>query len=260
MARISANLGFLWRELELPDAIRAAAAAGFDAIECHWPFAWPAAEIRAVLAETGLPMVCLNASKGRQPDDFGLTAVPGREQEFREAIEEALTYAHAVGCSMVQAVAGKVSGQAAQNTAVENLAWACAQAARQGITIVIEPKNTRDVPGYFLTHVEQAAQLRELAGANNLRLLFDCYHVQINEGDLIRRFERHREFVAHVQIAAVPSRSAPDEGEIAYDRLIAQFLDAGYGGHFGAEYVPVGDTGSTLAWLPGFRAIGNAGQ
>jgi len=259
MARISANLGFLWRDMDLPDAIQAAATAGFDAVECHWPYAWPAAEIRTVLQETGLPMVCLNASKGRESDDFGLTAVPGREQEFREAIEEALAYADAIGCPMVQAVAGRATGQAAHETAVENLVWACGQAARYDIQIVIEPKNHRDVPGYFLTRVGQAAELRDLVGASNLGLLFDCYHVQINEGDLIRRFERHQDFVSHIQIAAVPSRSAPDEGEIAYDRLIAQFLDAGYSGHFGAEYVPAGDTASTLAWLPGFRSIGDAG-
>lgn len=257
MARISANLGFLWRDLALPDAIRAAAAAGFDAVEFHWPFQWPAAGIGEVLTATGLPVVCLNASKGKDgTDDFGLTAVPGREQEFRAAIEEAVSYASVIGCPMVQAVAGRVSGAAAHATAIENLAWACERAARDGIDIIVEPKNTRDVPGYFLTHVEQAADLADAVGAANLKLLFDCYHVQINQGDLTRRFEQHLDFVGHVQFAAVPSRGAPDGGEIAYPRLFAACLEAGYAGSFGAEYLPQGDTAATLAWLPAFREIG----
>jgi hydroxypyruvate isomerase len=259
MARISANLGFLWRDLELPDAILAAAAGGFDAVECHEPFRWPAARVRDVLEETGLRMLCLNASKGREgSDDFGLTAVPGREQEFREAIENAVAYATEIGCSTVQAVAGRVSGPAAHDTALENLAWACQLAAQSAVEIVIEPKNSRDVPGYFLTHVEQAAELASEVGAGNLKLLFDCYHVQINQGDLIRRFERHQDLISHIQIAAVPTRGAPDQGEIAYERLIAHYLDAGFHGAFGAEYVPEGDTSATLAWLPEFRRIGNS--
>ncbi|MDH3713953.1 MAG: TIM barrel protein [Gammaproteobacteria bacterium] len=258
MARISANLGFLWRDLDLPDAIRAAAAAGFDAVECHFPFHWPAARIGEALGDTGLPMVCLNASKGREgSDDFGLTAVPGRQREFRAALEQAVAFASAIGCPMVQAIAGRVSGAEAHGTAVENLAWACELAAQADIDIIIEPKNTRDVPGYFLTSVEQAAELGREVAANNLKLLFDCYHVQINQGDLIRRFERHQDFISHIQIAAVPSRGAPDEGEIAYQRLIAHYLDAGYRGSFGAEYVPGGDTSATLAWLPTFKRIGD---
>jgi len=258
MARISANLGFLWRELELPDAIRAAAGAGFAAVECHEPYRWPAPEICNALEETDLAMVCLNASKGQaDSDDFGLTAVPGRQHEFRAAIEQAVDYANAIGCRMVQAVAGRVSGPLARDTAIENLAWACALAAQSGIEIVIEPKNHRDVPGYFLTSVDQAAELSSMVGAGNLGLLFDCYHVQINEGDLIRRFEQHLDFISHIQIAAVPSRGAPDVGEIAYDRLLAHFLDTGYGGYFGAEYVPEGETSTSLGWLPEFLRIGN---
>lgn len=258
MARISANLGFLWCELPLPAAIRTAASAGFDAVECHWPYRWPASEVRDSLAETQLPMVCINISGGdARLDEFGLGAVPGREPEFRAAVEQALAYASAIGCSRVQAVAGLARGATAHETAVGNLGWACAQAAARDIEIVIEPKNTRDVPGYFLTSVEQAAALIEEVNATNLALLFDCYHVQINQGDLIRRFERHREIISHIQIAAVPERGAPDGGEIAYQRVIAHFLATGYRGCFGAEYKPDGDTAASLGWLPEFQRIGN---
>ncbi len=258
MAKISANLGFLWRELPLPAAIRTAAGAGFDAVECHWPYRWPVNEVRDALAESQLPMLCINTSRGdQQRDEFGLAAVPGREPAFRAAVEQALAYASAIGCPRVQAVAGRASGAAAYKTAVENLGWACALAAAHDVEIVIEPKNTRDVPGYFLTSVEQAAALIHELGATNLALLFDCYHVQINQGDLIRRFERHREIISHIQIAAVPERGAPDGGEIAYRRVIAHFLAAGYRGCFGAEYEPGGDTSASLGWLPAFQRIGD---
>ncbi|WP_298438332.1 TIM barrel protein [uncultured Jannaschia sp.] len=242
--RFSANLGFLWTDLTLPDAIRAAKAAGFDAVELHWPYDTPAAETRAALEETGLPCLGLNTRNGTTN---GLGALPGREAEAKAAIDEAVTYAREIGAGAVHAMAGFAEGRAADATFRETLAYACD--AAPDLTILIEPLNRHDAPGYFLTTTGQAVVLIDALAKANLKLMFDCYHVQIMEGDLTRRFGEVRDVVGHVQFAGVPARGRPDEGEIAYDRLLPA-LD--WGGPFGAEYKPGGDTGATLDWLRGW--------
>jgi 2-dehydrotetronate isomerase len=256
MARISANLGFLWSELDLPSAIKRAAACGFDAVECHWPYLWPVGDVSLALSESGLSMACINAPAGSTSDnEFGLTALPGRQRDYRVSMTQALTYAASIDCPRVQALMGRAEGEHSERIAIENLKWACDQASIAGIEILIEPKNHRDVPGYFLTRIEHAAAMIDAVGANNLKILFDCYHVQINQGDLIRRFDTHRSLVSHVQIASVPARRAPDTGEIAYARVIKAFLDLGYEGCFGAEYKSDGDVAAELGWLDEFRAV-----
>ncbi|MFO6465349.1 hydroxypyruvate isomerase family protein [Jannaschia sp. KMU-145] len=239
--KFSANLGFLWTDRALPDAIRAAKAAGFDAVELHWPYDTPAAETRAALDETGLPCLGLNTRNGTTN---GLGALPGREAEARAAIDEAVTYAREIGAGAVHAMAGFAEGSAADATFRETLAYACD--AAPDLTILIEPLNRHDAPGYFLTTTGQAVVLIDALAKPNLKLMFDCYHVQIMEGDLTRRFGEVRDVVGHVQFAGVPARGRPDEGEIAYDRLLP-VLD--WSGPFGAEYKPGGDTGATLDWL-----------
>ncbi|WP_336071209.1 hydroxypyruvate isomerase family protein [Nitratireductor rhodophyticola] len=249
MLRFSANLGFLWTELALPDAVRRAHAAGFDAVECHWPYAVPAEELRKALEETDLPLLGLNTRKGEREGDFGLAALPGREDEARAAIDEAVAYAAAVGADAVHVMAGRVAESASAETAfAENLAYACSAAAARGIGILIEPINHRDVPGYFLSRIEQAADVIARVGAANLKIMFDCYHTQIMQGDLLNRFIAHRPLIGHVQIAAVPSRAEPDEGEVCFERLLPAMRDEGYDGYFGAEYRPRAGTDAGLGW------------
>lgn len=254
MLRFSANLGFLWADLPLPEAIRRAHAAGFDAVECHWPYEEDAGAVKAALTETGLAMLGLNTRKGSEPGDFGLAALPGREAEARAAIEEAFAYGAAIGASSVHVMAGKSLGQeGAAETFARNLSYACNLAAERGMTVLIEPLNHRDVPDYFLVGIETAIMVVEALGRPELKIMFDCYHTQITEGDLLRRFEAHRDRIGHIQIAAVPSRAEPDEGEVAYDRLLPAIEMLGYSGFVGAEYKPRTDTDAGLGWLAAMR-------
>jgi hydroxypyruvate isomerase len=160
MASFSANLGFLWQELPLPDAIRAAKAAGFDAVECHWPYNFDTGAVAAALRETGLTMLGLNTSRGNvESGDNGLAAIPGREDEAQAAIRQAVDYAVAIGALNIHVMAGKAEGEAAHRTFVANLTYACERAAAHGITILIEPLNHRDAPGYFLKTSGQAVAI-----------------------------------------------------------------------------------------------------
>lgn len=255
MARYSANLGFLWTELPLDQAVRAAKRADFDAVECHWPFLTPPDDLRAVLDETGLPMLGLNTVRGNtDKGDFGLAALLGRETEARAAIDQAVDYAAAAGVSNVHVMAGK-NGR--RETFLENLAYAADRAASSGTSILIEPINQRDAPGYFISIVEKAKELIDELGRPNVKIMFDCYHTQIMQGDLIRRIEKHLPWIGHIQIAAVPSRQEPDEGEIALDRIVRTIDSLGYEGWIGAEYRPrTSSTEEGLDWLRAFREAG----
>lgn len=248
--RFSANLGFLWADRSLPDAFRAAKAAGFDAVECHWPYDTPAAETRAALQETGLAMLGLNTARGNAATgENGLADLPGRETEARAAIDQALDYARAVGARAVHVMAGNTSGPSARAAFVANLAYACGRAAPDGITILIEPLNPYNAPGYFLNSTGLAADIIREVGKANLKLMFDCYHVQIIEGDVTRRMERLLPLIGHIQIASVPDRGPPDHGELDYHYVFRRLIALGWQRPIGAEYLTNGDTDKTLGWL-----------
>ena len=252
MPRLSANLGFLWSDLPLPGAIRAAAQAGFDAVECHWPYDHDPDAVRAALAETGLEMLGLNTLRGA-PGENGLAALPGREAEARAAIAQALDYAGRIGCKAVHVMAGFAAGPKADATFAENLSFACDLAAAQGAAILIEPLNHYDAPGYFLRDADQAETIIARLGRDNLRLMFDCYHLQIMQGDLTRLLTRMVPVTGHIQFAGVPDRGTPDRGEVNY-RHIFDHIDAmGWDRPLGAEYRPQGTTGDSMGWMKGLR-------
>ncbi len=254
MPRYSANLGFLWSALPLPQAIRAAKAAGFDAVECHWPYETPAEEVKVALQETGLKMLGLNTRRGDvAAGDNGLAALPGREAEARAAISEAITYAAAIGCGAVHVMAGKAPvTEASEAIFRANLAYAAELAAPQGITILIEPLNRYDAPGYFLSNADQALAIIAAVGAPNLKLMFDCYHIQIQQGDVLRRLEAALPHVGHIQIAAVPDRGEPDRGELDYRWLLPRIDALGWSTPIGAEYRPRGGSVEEgLGWREG---------
>ncbi len=248
MTRFSANLGFLWNELSLPDAIRAAKSAGFDAVECHWPYETPAADVAAALQETGLTMLGLNTTRGN-PGENGLTALPGRDVEARAAIDQSIAYAKAIGTPNIHVMAGFATGDAAHATFVENLRYACDTAAGDNITILIEPLNRYDAPGYFLGTSAQAAEIIAEVDRPNLKLMFDCYHLQIMEGDLTRLLVDRLPITGHVQFASVPERTEPDCGEINYTHIFAHLESLGYDAPLGAEYKPRGTTEEGLSWM-----------
>ncbi len=248
--RFSANLGFLWTDLALDDAIRAAAAAGFAAVECHWPFEMAPERVAAALSETGLPMLSLNTSRGNvAAGDRGLAAVPGRETEARGLIDAAVDYAAAVGARAVHVMAGWADGPRARACFCDNLRYACDRAAGRGVTVLVEPLNTRDAPGYFLSRTCEAAGIIADVARPNLRLMFDCYHVQIMEGDVTRRFSALFPLIGHVQIASIPDRGPPDGGELDYGFVLDHIARSGWTAPVGAEYAPPGPTDESLGWM-----------
>lgn len=252
--KFSANLGFLWTDRALPDAIRAAHAAGFDAVECHWPYAVPPAEVNAALAETGLTMLGLNTSRGDvAAGDNGLSAIPGREDEARAAIDEAIAYASAIKTPNIHVMAGFSKAPTARTTFIDNLDYACTKAEAAGITILIEPLNKNDAPGYFLRNTGQAAEIIEDVGASNLKLMFDCYHVGRTEGDILNRLKTLLPIVGHIQFAAVPDRGPPARGELDFPWIFQEIAAMGWQMPLGAEYKPGGDTDATLDWLRAAR-------
>jgi hydroxypyruvate isomerase len=251
--KFSANLGFLWTDRPMADAIRAAKAAGFDAVECHWPYDTPAAEILAVLQETGLDLLSLNTRRGTTAaGENGLSALPGREADARAAIDEALAYARATGTRAVHVMAGIAGGPQARAAFTGNLTYACATAAQDGITILIEPLNPYSAPGYFLNSTGQAADIIRAVGRPNLALMFDCFHVQIIEGDVTRRLETLLPLIGHIQIASVPDRGVPDHGELDYGYVLPRIAALGWDRPIGVEYLP--DPAHDMRWLQRYKA------
>lgn len=253
--KFSANLGFLWKELSLPDAIRAAKAAGFDAVECHWPYDTPTDEVNEALAETGLLMLGLNTVRGDVANgENGLSALPGRDTEARAAIDQAIAYASAINAPNIHVMAGFASGEAAHHAFVGNLRYATELAAQHGISILIEPLNHYDAPGYFLQTSGQAKAIIEEVGADNLKLMFDCYHLQLMEGDISHRLRDLLPIIGHIQFASVPTRNEPDRGELNYRHVFEVLRELGYDAPLGAEYKPVGATEAGLDWMAKLKA------
>ncbi|MEM7271849.1 MAG: TIM barrel protein [Actinomycetota bacterium] len=250
VVRFSANVGFLWPELDLPDRIVAAGRAGFSAVECHLPYDHPPDRIVAAMVEGDVEMIGLNTDPGPNgPADFGLAARPGREGEARAAIDQAVAYADAIGCRHVNVVPGLTGGTPEAEVVFRaNLAYACERAAIGGRTVVIEPLSPRAVPGAHLRSVEAGLATLTAVGADNLKLMFDCYHVQVAQGDVTARLRSAIEHLGHVQIAAVPDRGEPDTGELDYRYLLAELDRLGYSGWVGAEYHPRGGTDAGLGW------------
>lgn len=248
--QFSANLGFLWTELSLPDAIRAARAAGFDAVECHWPYDTAPDDINAALSETGMQMLGLNTARGDVAGgENGLSALPNRESDARAAIDQAIAYAVAIKAPKVHVMAGFAQGKAAHDTFVANLRYACEMAASHGITILIEPLNSYDAPGYFLQTTDQAMAIMTEVGAPNIKLMFDCYHVQLMQGDLSHKLAALHDHIGHIQFASVPDRGPPDQGEVNYAHVFGVIAKLGYQQPLGAEYKPKGPTETTLGWF-----------
>ncbi len=254
MTKFSANLGFLWTELALPDAIHAAHAAGFDAVECHFPYDVPAGDVVKALQDTNMQMLGINTRRGNpEAGDNGLCSIPDRVEEARAAIDEALAYGAEISALCVHVMAGTGYGEAAHATFVSNLRYACSKAGKLGLTILIEPLNTYDAPEYFLNGTDQARGIIEEVGADNLKLMFDCYHVQLLEGDISNKLEEFLPLIGHIQFAAVPGRGAPDHGELNYAHVFKRIAELGYRQPLGAEYKPDSATSDGLAWMCDLR-------
>ncbi len=254
MREFTANIAFLFAERPFLDRIDAAKAAGFDKVECHYPYEFPIAALRERLAAAGVRMTGLNTQLGDiAARDWGRAGIPGREPEFRRDFDQALEYATVLGASVIHVMAGLVGEagrEAGLKTYIANLRAAARTAAGTGVTLLLEPLNTRDRPDYLVSHSDEIATVIAEIGEPGVKLLFDVYHVQIMEGDLIRRLERHRDIIGHVQIAGVPDRHEPDDDNEVNYRAVFKALDRlGYQGLIGLEYKPRGDTVQGLAWV-----------
>ena len=255
MPRLAANLGHLFTERPLIERISAAAAAGFSAVELQFPYDLAPSAVKAELARNNLTQLGINTQQG---PESGLAALPGRERDWEAAFARALDYVVAIGGRAIHCMAGTVPPEqrpAAETVFVRNLTRAAAQAANANITLLIEPLNQRDRPGYFLSRVEHAAAVVAKVGAPNVRIQFDCYHVQIMGGDLITRFQKYLPAIGHVQIAAVPSRGEPDEGEINYSAVIEAIDSYSYSGWIGCEYKPRTRTEDGLGWAKKYGVV-----
>nr|WP_315183022.1 2-oxo-tetronate isomerase [uncultured Albidiferax sp.] len=256
MPHFAANLTMLYHEHAFLDRFAAAAADGFTAVEILFPYAFAATDLAAQLRAHGLQQVLINAPPGDwDAGERGLACLPGCEAEFRQGLAQALDYAHALDCPRIHVMAGRLpaghSFGSLRPVYEANLAWAAEQAAAAGIAVLIEPINTRDMPGYALNHQAQAHSVVQAVGAPNLQVQMDLYHCQIMDGDLATQLRQHVPTgrVGHIQIAGVPDRHEPDEGEVHYPYLFALLDSLGYTGFVGCEYRPRHGTSAGLGWM-----------
>lgn len=254
MPKFSANLTFLYTEFDFLDRFAAAAKDGFSAVEYLEPYAYPADEIAALLQKHNLVQDLFNLPVGDwDKGERGIACLPDRVEEFKASVEKAITYAKVLGCKKVNCLTG-ISSQAAtadtaEVTLISNLKYAAAKLANAGITLVFEPINTRDIPGYFVSDTSHAERIRDAVGSDNLFIQYDIYHMQIMQGDLIPTYERLKDKIGHIQIADNPGRHEPGTGEINYTNVLAALDRLGYEGHVGCEYKPKAGTTAGLSWM-----------
>ncbi len=267
MPRFAANLSMLYPEHDFLDRFDAAAKDGFKGVEYLFPYAFPAAAISARLKANGLQQVLFNAPPGNwDSGERGLACLPGRQNEFRDGIAKALDYAAALDCPRVHLMAGLVpagmSREAAQDIYVENLRWAAVESAKAHLDLLIEPINTRDMPGFFLNRQDHAHEIVQTVGALNLKVQMDLYHCQIVEGDIATKVRKYLPTgrVGHLQIAGVPMRHEPDLGELNHAYLFGVIdevsAECGWDGWIGCEYRPArgavpNGTSDGLGWMRG---------
>ncbi len=249
MPKLAANISMMFPEHAFLDRIGAAADVGFRAVECQYPYATPAEDFAAALGRHGLEAVLINVPPGAGAFDRGFAAIPGAEREFRASLEKALAYARAIRCKRIHVLAGRAAATP-ENEAlyVGNLQQAAERAAEDGVSLLLEPLNAIDQPGYFLRTTGQAVLLLDRIARANVMLQFDYYHCQISEGALAAHAERLLPRIGHIQIAGVPGRHEPDQGEINCAYVLDQLDRIGYAHWVGAEYRPAGATLAGLGW------------
>lgn len=253
MPRFAANLSWMFQELPMAERFGAARALGFQAVEIRLPYDHDPHMVAQALKDEGLTLVMFNAPPGdMEAGEYGLSGLPGREGEFRDGIATALDYATALKSRFIHVLAGIVpedeSPERCQAVYEENLAWAADTCAKAGVGILIEPINTFEKPGYLLTLTCDARRTCERVGHSNLGIQFDFHNAQLMEGNLTQALEENLDFIRHMQVAGVPGRTPPNEGEMNYPYLFRLIDRLGYEGWVGCEYRPRGGTADSLAW------------
>ena len=255
MPRFSANLSMMFQEHDFPDRFQAASDAGFKAVEFLFPYDFPAKSIGSTVSSLNLAISVFNLRPGQwDAGERGLATLHGRENEFRESVDLALDYATALGAKRLHVMAGIAPvNRKSEDKFIENILYAAELFARAGLELLIEPINSRDMPGYFLSTVEQASALLKRIDKKNVRIQFDVYHHQITRGDVIRSLEKYMPEIGHVQIAGVPERHEPDTGELNYPAVFNALDSLGYEGWIGCEYRPAAGTKKGLNWFQQYK-------
>lgn len=253
MPKLAANLTLMFNEIDFLDRFAAAARAGFKGVEYLFPYEHKPEVLKEKLAENGLVQVLHNLPAGNWgAGDRGIGCHPKRVSEFEDGVDQAIEYATALGCKQVNCLAGirpsMLDPNEARETLIRNLQLAAVRLKAAGVRLLIEPINTRDIPGFFLTKTRQAVDIIAAVGSDNLFVQYDIYHMQIMEGDLAPTIEKHLKLIPHMQLADTPGRHEPGTGEINYPFLL-DFIDGlGYQGWIGCEYKPAARTEDGLGW------------
>lgn len=264
MPRLCANLSLLFPDLPFVERFAAAAAAGFDAVECQFPYAVPSGELAGILREQALSLQLINLPAGDwEAGERGIACLPDRVAEFREGVQRALAYAQALRVPRINCLAGIVpaglDGEAAMVTLVDNLRHAAACLAPHGITLLLEPINTLDVPGFGVSRLEQALALLGRVPAGDVRVQYDLYHATRMGEDVPAMLHAHLPRIGHIQIADVPGRHEPGTGSMPCRALLALLDTLGYAGYVGCEYLPLqngpGGTQAGLQWVAGHGLV-----
>jgi hydroxypyruvate isomerase len=254
MPKFNANLTMLFNEVDFLDRFRAAKDAGFKGVEYLFPYAYPKEDLVERLQANGLTQVLHNLPAGDWANgERGIACMPDRTGEFQEGVGQAIEYARALQCSQVNCLAGitpqNVDALQIRDTLIRNLQFAAARLKAAGIRLLLEPCNTRDIPGFFLNRSQQALEIIDAVGSDNLFLQYDIYHMQVMEGNLAPTIRRHLDRIRHLQLADNPGRNEPGTGEINYAFLFGCIDQLGYSGWIGCEYKPAKSTVDGLGWI-----------
>ena len=257
MLKFSANLSFLYQELDFLDRFAAAAKDGFGAVEYLGPYAETPEAVAKALRDNGLAQALFNVPSGNWAGgERGIACLPERVDEFRTGVRTALDYAAALNCPKVNVISGLVPAgadmQVLEDTLVENLKFAADLCAKAGVKLLVEPINTRDIPEFFLTTTKQAEGILDRVGSPNLYIQYDVYHMQVMEGDLIPTYTRLKDRIGHIQVADNPGRNEPGTGEINYPFVLGEIDRLGYDGWIGCEYKPKNGTTAGLGWMKAY--------
>ena len=254
MPKFAANLSMMFNEVPFLERFKVAAEAGFSAVEFLFPYEYSPEEVAGKAKNAGVQIVLFNMPAGNwAAGERGLTGLPGREQDFRDGVAKAVTYAKALGVPRLHAMAGIAPAgadlAACRATLIANLKYAAAELAKENITLLLEAINQRDMPGFLVSTQKDSAAICEAVGAPNIKMQMDLYHMQVMEGNLATTLKRYAQMCGHIQIAGCPERNEPDTGEVRYEYLFTMLDAIGYQGWLGCEYRPAGKTNEGLRWL-----------
>ena len=252
MLNLSANISLLFTENSFLERFGKASENNFQAVEFQFPYEFSPEIIKEKLDKFNLDLSVFNSLPGNfKNGDRGLACLPKRKEEFQRTIIQSIEYAKIIKCKKIHimsGIQGSKNDLAYRDTYIENLQWACDKFSEEGLTVLIEPINSRNIPDYFLSSTDMAIKIIELTAKKNIKLLFDIYHHQIIRGDVTKYLKNIYSYIGHIQIAGIPDRNEPDISEIDYKFIFKIINDLGYKGWIGCEYNPIEDTVSGLSW------------